>query len=96
MQKAEYDRDEKEGGNRGEDQAANHSATEGRVLFAAFAQPQSHRHHADDHRQRGQNNERVETVFRTTPMAALTPLATSSVEALPFFRTLSMELRMPS
>src|SRR6266404_1197614 len=50
VQNTEYDRHEKEGGHRGEHQAPNHSPAEGRVLFAAFAQPQRHGHHANDHR----------------------------------------------
>src|ERR1700688_4977736 len=33
-------------------QASNHRAAQRRVLFAAFAQPNRHRHHADHHRQR--------------------------------------------
>src|SRR6185312_6993950 len=36
----------------GEDQAADHGAAQRRILFAAIAQPQRHRAHADDHGQR--------------------------------------------
>ena len=36
-----------------EHQAADHRAAERRVLLAAFAEPERHRHHADDHRERG-------------------------------------------
>src|SRR5471032_1003662 len=36
----------------GENQAANDRAPEWRILFAAFAQPERHWRHADDHGQR--------------------------------------------
>src|SRR5882724_11771110 len=53
VQNTKYDRHEKEGGHRGEHKAANHSTAQGRVLFAPFAQAESHRHHANNHRQGG-------------------------------------------
>ena len=37
----------------GEQQAADHGAAQRSVLLAAFAHAQRHRHHADDHGQRG-------------------------------------------
>src|SRR5579859_5824000 len=44
---------EQQGGDGGEAQATDHGAAERRVLLAALAQPQRHRHHADDHGQGG-------------------------------------------
>src|SRR6185295_18011354 len=41
-----------QGGNRREDQSADHGAPERRVLLAALAETQRHRHHADDHGER--------------------------------------------
>src|SRR5262249_12064983 len=49
---AEHDRHEKERRNGREQQSADDSATERRVLFAAFTETERHRHHADDHRER--------------------------------------------
>ena len=37
---------------RGNHQAADHRAAERRILLAAFAHPERHRQHADDHRKR--------------------------------------------
>src|SRR6266404_5613267 len=42
-------RDEKERGERSENQTANDSAAERRVLLAAFAKTKRERQHADDH-----------------------------------------------
>src|ERR1700688_3664280 len=44
---------EHQGSGRGEYQPSDPRTSERRVLFAALAQPQCHRRHADDHRQRG-------------------------------------------
>src|SRR5438552_11150497 len=44
-------RDEKERGERSENQTANDSAAERRVLFAAFAKTKRERQHTDDHGQ---------------------------------------------
>src|SRR5437762_12218945 len=51
-QNAVDDRDEEQRGKRGHRQAADHRAAERRVLLAALAEPERHRQHADDHRQR--------------------------------------------
>src|SRR5262249_23134943 len=39
-----------------EHQPADHRAAERRVLLAAFAEPERHRQHADDHRERGHDH----------------------------------------
>src|ERR1700709_2184865 len=44
---------EEESGEGGKDQAADYGPAQRSVLLAAIAQPQRHRHHADDHRQCG-------------------------------------------
>src|SRR5690606_3114092 len=49
MDDAEHDRDENQGGDGGEDQAADDGAAQRRILFAAFAKAERHRRHADDH-----------------------------------------------
>src|SRR5690349_2480283 len=46
---AEDDGNEHQGGQGCESQPADDRATEGRVLLAAFPEPQRHRRHADDH-----------------------------------------------
>src|SRR5205807_3860975 len=53
VRNAEDDRNEKQRGHGCESQAANDRATQRRVLFAALAQTQRHRRHADDHGKRG-------------------------------------------
>src|SRR5437588_6339795 len=50
---AEDDRDEKECRYGCDQQTANDSAAKRRVLLAAFAKPERHRHHANDHCERG-------------------------------------------
>ena len=47
------DRHKKQGAERGEDQPADHRPSQRRVLFAAFAEPERHGQHSDDHGQRG-------------------------------------------
>src|SRR6202171_5835012 len=47
-------------GDRCKDQATDHRASERRVLFAALAEAERHRRHADDHRQR-RHQHRTET-----------------------------------
>ena len=49
---AENDRNEHQRCDGCTDQAADHGAAERRVLFAAFAEPERHRRHADDHGER--------------------------------------------
>src|SRR5882724_820945 len=51
-----YHGNKHQGGDGGKDQAADHSATERRVLLAALAEPQRHRRHADDHGERRHQN----------------------------------------
>ena len=53
MHNAEECGNEEERGHGGKDQSADDGAAQRRVLLAAFAQPKRHRHHADDHGQRG-------------------------------------------
>src|SRR5690349_10741988 len=53
MHDAENDRDEDERRRRRENEAADDRTAERRVLFAAFAEAERHRRHADDHRERG-------------------------------------------
>src|SRR5882762_10144971 len=57
---AEHDRNKNQRRDSRENEAADHRAAERRVLFAALAQSQRHRQHADDHRQRGHQH-RAET-----------------------------------
>src|SRR5579862_2518515 len=52
----EYRGHEKQGREGGEYQPADDGAAQGSVLLAAFAQPESHRNHADDHRGRGHDD----------------------------------------
>src|SRR6266581_2929102 len=52
----ENDWNEEEGRDCGEEQTANYRAAERCVLFAAFAEPEGHRHHADYHRQSGHHH----------------------------------------
>src|SRR4029077_17654476 len=47
----ENDRNEEKSCDGGEEQSANDGAAEGRILFAALAEPEGHGHHADDHRE---------------------------------------------
>src|SRR6266853_1431755 len=52
----ENDWNEEEGRDGGEEQSANYRAAERCVLFAPFAEPEGHGHHADDHRQSGHHH----------------------------------------
>src|SRR5450631_613291 len=45
--------DKHQRGDGGKDQPADHGASQRRVLFAALAEAERHRRHADNHRQRG-------------------------------------------
>src|SRR5207302_7061158 len=47
-----YHGNKHEGGDGREDQAADHGPSQRRVLLAAFAEPERHRRHADDHGKR--------------------------------------------
>ena len=53
VEQREHRRHEEQRRDRREREAADDRAAERRVLLAAFAEPERHRHHADDHRQRG-------------------------------------------
>src|ERR1700688_1625119 len=52
MDDRKHARNEKQRRHGRKQQAANHRAAQRRVLFAAFAQPNRHRHHPDHHCQR--------------------------------------------
>src|SRR6478672_1404312 len=60
VQPGKHARNEKECGDRRQRQAADDRTTEWCVLLAAFAHPERHRHHADDHRE-GRHQHRAET-----------------------------------
>ena len=53
MQQAKNGRDEKQRGNRRENQSSDDRAAERRILFASFAQSHGHGNHADNHGQSG-------------------------------------------
>src|SRR5216683_553484 len=50
------DRNEPEGGEGGDGEAADHRAAQRGVLLAALAEPERHRQHADDHGERGHHH----------------------------------------
>src|ERR1700693_560160 len=52
MQQAEDCGNEKESGDGGAHQSADHGAAQRRIFFSAIAQTKRHRDHADDHRKR--------------------------------------------
>ena len=52
MQERKNCRDKEKGGECSQDQPADHRAAERGILFAAFAKPEGHRQHANDHGQR--------------------------------------------
>src|ERR1700691_3372513 len=56
MQHAEHSGHEKQRGDSGADQSADHSAAERGVLFATFAQAHRHGNHPDNHGERGHQN----------------------------------------
>src|SRR5580704_17111529 len=56
VHKAEDDGNEYQCGDRREEQPADDGAAERRVLLAPLAEAESHRSHADDHRQRGHHD----------------------------------------
>src|SRR5579859_5657924 len=49
VQDTEHHWHEEQGGDRGHDKTANHRAAQGCVLLTAFAQPEGHRYHTDNH-----------------------------------------------
>ena len=60
FEKPVNDRNEKEGKEGGDQQAPDYRTSKGCVLFAAVAQPQRHRQHAEDHGQ-GSHQDRPES-----------------------------------
>ena len=60
MEKREYSGNKNQGGGSRHGQAADHGAAQRGILLTAFACPQRHRNHADDHRQR-RHGDRAET-----------------------------------
>ena len=60
MKQSEDRRNENQGCNGCAKQPADHGASERRILLAAVAEAERHRHHADNHRKRGHHH-RAET-----------------------------------
>ena len=56
MENAEHRWDEEQCGYRGEQQPTDDSAAKRGILFATISKTQGHRHHANDHGERGHQN----------------------------------------